>query len=415
MRFFEVNFDGLVGPTHNYAGLSFGNEASFHHKGEVSSPKKAALQGLEKMKTLFDLGVKQAFFPPHKRPHPLFFKDKKNPHYFSASSMWVANIGTFTPSLDSEDGRAHLTAANLLSNEHRKIESSFSSHLLKRIFFHKDFIHHEPLEKRPDEGAANHMRFYEEGKKGVHVFVYGKESSEEGRYPRRQSLSSSKEISRIHQIPESHLLFAKQNPEAIDEGVFHNDVISVGHENFLFVHEKAFFHQKEFLKNLKRKLPSLRVLEVLEKEVSLKESVDSYLFNSQIVTSSSGDRILICPKECEYGNVFSYLQKITSSKENPFSQILFQDLRESMKNGGGPACLRWRAFLSEKEFQTLPSKLIFDLRVYEELKKWIHEFYEEEILFEKLMKKSFLEKTEKAFRELAQIIEMEDLYDFGER
>ena len=25
---YEVNFDGLVGPTHNYAGLSYGNVAS---------------------------------------------------------------------------------------------------------------------------------------------------------------------------------------------------------------------------------------------------------------------------------------------------------------------------------------------------------------------------------------------------
>ena len=28
MSGYEINFDGLVGPTHHYAGLSFGNEAS---------------------------------------------------------------------------------------------------------------------------------------------------------------------------------------------------------------------------------------------------------------------------------------------------------------------------------------------------------------------------------------------------
>src|SRR3954449_10665729 len=65
----EVNFDGIVGPTHNYAGLSFGNVASMSHRRAVSSPKQAALQGLAKMKFLHGLGVMQAVLPPHERPH----------------------------------------------------------------------------------------------------------------------------------------------------------------------------------------------------------------------------------------------------------------------------------------------------------------------------------------------------------
>ena len=64
----EVNFDGLVGPTHNYGGLSWGNIASQRHGGDVSNPKSAALQGLGKMKLLADLGVGQAVLPPHERP-----------------------------------------------------------------------------------------------------------------------------------------------------------------------------------------------------------------------------------------------------------------------------------------------------------------------------------------------------------
>ena len=47
-----INFDSIVGPTHNYSGLSLGNLASTTHGKMVSSPKKAALQGLEKMKFL---------------------------------------------------------------------------------------------------------------------------------------------------------------------------------------------------------------------------------------------------------------------------------------------------------------------------------------------------------------------------
>ncbi len=50
----EINFDGIVGPSHNYAGLSLGNLASARNAGAVSRPRDAALQGLAK-----DLGVSQ--------------------------------------------------------------------------------------------------------------------------------------------------------------------------------------------------------------------------------------------------------------------------------------------------------------------------------------------------------------------
>ncbi len=64
----EVQFDGLVGPTHNYGGLSPGNVASQIHGGQVSNPRAAARQGLDKMRFVRDLGVKQALLPPQDRP-----------------------------------------------------------------------------------------------------------------------------------------------------------------------------------------------------------------------------------------------------------------------------------------------------------------------------------------------------------
>jgi len=68
MKAYEVNFDGIVGPTHNYSGLSYGNVASMEHEKLISNPKEAALQGLQKMKFLMDLGLKQAVLPPQERP-----------------------------------------------------------------------------------------------------------------------------------------------------------------------------------------------------------------------------------------------------------------------------------------------------------------------------------------------------------
>ena len=65
----EANFDGLVGPTHNYAGLSWGNVASRSNVHAQSNPREAALQGLAKMKRLADRGYVQGILPPHERPH----------------------------------------------------------------------------------------------------------------------------------------------------------------------------------------------------------------------------------------------------------------------------------------------------------------------------------------------------------
>ena len=65
----EINFDGIVGPSHNYAGLSFGNVASMSHAGQISQPRAAALQGLEKMRANLALGLAQGIFLPHPRPN----------------------------------------------------------------------------------------------------------------------------------------------------------------------------------------------------------------------------------------------------------------------------------------------------------------------------------------------------------
>src|SRR5512141_430512 len=67
-RAIEANFDGIVGPTHNYSGIAAGNLAAAANRMQVSNPRLAALQGLDKMKALADLGDAQGVPPPHARP-----------------------------------------------------------------------------------------------------------------------------------------------------------------------------------------------------------------------------------------------------------------------------------------------------------------------------------------------------------
>ena len=65
----EYNFDGLIGPTHNFSGLASGNIASAKSRFSISHPKKAALQGLAKIKLLMNLGLPQGIIPPQERPN----------------------------------------------------------------------------------------------------------------------------------------------------------------------------------------------------------------------------------------------------------------------------------------------------------------------------------------------------------
>ncbi|HAU04522.1 MAG TPA: succinylarginine dihydrolase, partial [Pseudoalteromonas shioyasakiensis] len=169
MHAVEVNFDGLVGPTHNYAGLSYGNVASLSHASSHSNPKEAVLQGLEKMKAMHELGLEQGIFAPHARPDINVLKRlgftgsdsqiiekafKADPVLlracYSASAMWTANAGTISPSVDTLDGKVHFTAANLNNKFHRSLEPVTTTALLKAMFNdERYFSHHTHL---PDQG-----------------------------------------------------------------------------------------------------------------------------------------------------------------------------------------------------------------------------------------------------------------------
>ena len=263
----ETNFDGIPGPTHNYAGLSFGNLASQAHTNRPSNPKQSALQGLAKMKFLADLGLSQAVLPPQERPDVFALRrlgfggsDAKvlesagrHPTLLaacgSASAMWAANAATVSPSADTADHRVHFTPANLATQFHRSLESPTTAAVLKVIFKDESaFAHHDPLPASPhfaDEGAANHTRLCRaHDQAGLEIFVFGRralgDQTAPARFPARQALEASESVARLHQLEPRNALFFQQNPMAIDAGAFHNDVVAVGNLNVLLYHASAF-------------------------------------------------------------------------------------------------------------------------------------------------------------------------------
>jgi len=410
----EVIFVGIPGPTHHYSGLSPDNVASNLNRGTVSNPRQAALQALDLIRLLQSLGVIAAVLPPQLRPHmPLlrqhfsgsdeevikqaaFSAPVLLAQAASTSSMWTANAATVSPVTDCADGKLHITTANLFTNLHRRIEAEDTYRVLQAIFAGApDCVVHYPLSAAAgacDEGAANHMRFSPNASaQGLEVFVYGADGSARDPESARQTLSASKALQRQHHIPENAALFMRQNPIVIDEGVFHNDVIAVSHENLLLVHERAYDNGRYDIARISEAYSALhpghelRVIGIEEDDLSLEEAVHTYLFNSQIVTRPDGGMALIAPIETGLlyeGKAARLLERIRDDTSNPIDAIYPIDLRQSMRNGGGPACLRLRVPMTSAQLAAVSSsvRVVADDIMLAALEKIIRTYYPEQLM-----------------------------------
>ncbi|MBB4613140.1 N-succinylarginine dihydrolase [Novosphingobium taihuense] len=356
MPLVEINFDGLVGPSHNYAGLSLGNLASANNAGEVSYPRAAALQGLGKMRHNIALGLTQGLFTPLPRPNPVLLKAlglenidesdgvqrRLRAAAWSASSMWTANAATVSPAPDTVDGRCHLTAANLVTMPHRSQEWPDTVRQLRLAFANnQSFEVHDAVPPCfGDEGAANHMRMCaSHDVPGLEIFVYGTTG---GAFPARQHEQASRAVARLHGLNPERCLFVEQASEAIAAGAFHNDVVAVANERVLFTHEQAFADPEGTYAAIRERLPEAEIVVVSASIVSLGDAIRSYLFNAQLLTLPSGEMGLVIPLEAwETPSVRSWLEGHVASN-GPIRRVLPVDVRQSMANGGGPACLRLR-------------------------------------------------------------------------
>ena len=296
-------------------------------------------------------GLPQGFLLPLPRPNgalsdALSLDETADPALraapWSASAMWTANAATVSPAPDTRDGRCHLTPANLITMLHRAQEWQDTKAQLDIAFGDtQHFAVHDAVPPAfGDEGAANHMRLCEShGEPGVEVFVYGRPG---GKFPARQHEQASRAVARKHGLDPARALFVEQNPEAIEAGAFHNDVVAVANERVLFTHARAFADPRAAYGAMREAFPALELVEVPEEAVSLEEAIRTYLFNAQLVTLPDGTMALIVPSECrESTSVWRFCEEMTAGN-GPIRQVIPVDVRQSMANGGGPACLRLR-------------------------------------------------------------------------
>jgi len=437
----EINFDGIPGPTHNYSGLAEGNLAAARHAQSIAHPREAALQGLDKMRALVARGYPQAVLPPHERPYlpalrALGFRGtdaevlaraaREAPRLLSACSsaaaMWVANAATVSASADTADARVHFTPANLVSHFHRSLEAITTTRVLRAVFADpRCFVVHDPLPAAPqfgDEGAANHTRLVASDGRGVELFVYGREAfageaPAPRRYPARQTREASQAVARLHGLAPARTLFAQQSPEAIDAGVFHNDVIAVGTGSTLFCHQRAFVDPPAVLAALGSAMGgAFEPIVVTDAEVPLDDAVATYLFNSQLLPREDGRLLLLAPSDVRGSERVSRCLDRLVAEKGPIAEVITLDLRQSMRNGGGPACLRLRVPLTAEERRAVNARVFLDPPLAADLESWIRRHYRERLVPADLADPSLLDESKRALDELTRLLRLPAVYDF---
>lgn len=411
----EINFDCIVGPSHNYAGLSVGNLASARNAGAVSQPRAAALQGIDKMRANLALGLAQGILLPHPRPNRAWLAElgtkieEAEPEIaanaMSASAMWAANAATVSPAPDTADGTCHLTVANLRTMPHRSHEWPSTLAQLKMAFASHAFMVHAPVPAAfGDEGAANQMRLTAaHGEPGVEIFVYGVSGRA---FPARQHLEASKAIARLHKLDAGRVIFVEQSEQAIAAGAFHNDVVAVANERVLFAHELAFADKGTLIKTCERLVPGFEYVEVAAADVPLEDAIRSYLFNAQLVTPPDGQPTLIVPCEArETPSVWSWIERHLAGN-GPIRRVEVVDVRQSMANGGGPACLRLRVVADPA---AVDPRFIVDDAKLDEMSEVIRRHWPKQIHVEDLQRAALIADVERAREALLEELELAEL------
>lgn len=442
----EVNFDGIVGPSHNFAGLSHGNVASTENDGSVSNPRAAALQGIRKMRAVRELGVTVAVLPPQLRPHLATLRSlgfsgsdeliitrvaEKNPHLLrlvsSASPMWAANAATVSPACDALDGRVHIVPANLRTMFHRAIEAETTRDVLRAIFGDPSrFVVHDPLpggEHFSDEGAANHTRLFARKEGGqqtraTHLFAWGRSTWRKieevpKRFPARQTREASEALARLLALDEQRVVFPQQNPEGIDRGAFHTDVLAVGTAELLLLHEHAFVEHERLLETLKDLVgESFRSVVATEAELPTADAVAAYPFNSQVLELPNGEMAIVAPVESEENpRARAFLERVVAS-DNRVKKVVYLDVRQSMKNGGGPACLRQRIPLRKSDIAALSARVVLDASLEAQLVTWVEKHYRDRLLPKDLGDPALHRECLVALDELSRLLLLGSFYDF---
>jgi succinylarginine dihydrolase len=338
---------------------------------------------------------------PHPRPHRGWLArlgttiEDADPviaaNAMSASAMWAANAATVSPAPDTLDGKCHLTPANLRTMPHRSNE--WRSTLGQLLIAFRDGAH---FQVHPPVPPAY-------GEPGIEIFVYGVSG---GAFPARQHVEASKAVARLHLLNPERTIFVEQSAAAIAAGAFHNDVVAVANERVLFAHEEAFADKQPLTEACQRLVPGFEYVEVAAADVPLTDAVSSYLFNAQLVTPPDGETTLMIPTEARNTpTVWRWIERHLGGN-GPIRRVEVVDVRQSMANGGGPACLRLRVVADPA---TVDPRFMVDPAKLDRLADVVRQYWPEQIHQDELQQPALIAKVELARSALLEMLGLPEL------
>jgi succinylarginine dihydrolase len=210
----------------------------------------------------------------------------------------------------------------------------------------------------------------------------------------------------MHLLDPARTLFTEQSEAAIAAGAFHNDVVAVANERVLFAHEQAFADKGALLDACERLVPGFDYVEVPAAEVPLEDAIRSYLFNAQLVTPPDCQPTLIVPTEArETPSVWRWIERHVAGN-GPIRRVEVVDVRQSMANGGGPACLRLRVVADPA---TVDPRFIADAAKLDLIADVIRREWPEQIHNDELQQPRLIAQIEQARAALLQALDLSQL------
>lgn len=153
-------------------------------------------------------------------------------------------------------------------------------------------------------------------------------------------------------------------------------------------------------------------IEVPSSKVTVAEAVATYLFNSQLLSKPDGSMLLVLPGEAqEHPRVWRYLNALLA-QDNPIDELRVFDLRESMANGGGPACLRLRVVLTDDERRAVNPAVMMNDTLFATLNDWVDCYYRDRLTQADLADPQLLVEGREALDRLTQILQLGSIYPF---
>jgi succinylarginine dihydrolase len=103
---------------------------------------------------------------------------------------------------------------------------------------------------------------------------------------------------------------------------------------------------------------------------------------------------------------------MVDSEACPVKSVIYLNVRESMRNGGGPACLRLRVPLTTEEVSAVAPGCLWTPAGHAALEAWVRLHYRDELSPKDLADPQLLRESRSALDELTTILGIGPIYDF---